>query len=502
MLLQKCINISGKEEIVIYSLKKTEIACQTIKNIIVKIILLCTIILSILILYQNIEVVLSAEIFRVLIYFGAIIASIGFMFYYLKFALPEKIYIVLIIIISLASRLCFTLFVQTPIYSDFLKMYNAAKDVVAGDKSWLGQTYFSTWGYQIPFVYYEAFILKLFGSSLALKLFNVAYMVVINILIYLIAKECTTSYAAFIVAVLYSIYPAPILLSSVLTNQHISLMFFMLSIYFFLIAPSWSRILLSGIFLFLGNLLRPEAVLIITTMLVFTVTSLTDKIKWEYIKNNLLKILSLFVAFIFLTNLSSTLFKITGVAPNGISNSCPEWKFVIGLDTVTNGTYSERNAYIVSIKDSDLRLQEAKKIISTSLQECKSIPLFFWEKLKIMWANMENTSWSLLHIQKDKPILNEITYEEVINNIVYFDKAIYILLHILIITTCIIIWIAPITQNHIPFFFIVLIFVNYIAYLFIEVQTRYRYFIMPSFFISTSVVFDLISKWLKNRQTG
>ena len=118
------------------------------------------------------------------------------------------------------------------------------------DKSWLENSFFSAWGYQIPFVYYEAFILKLFGSELALKLLNVAFMVVTNVLIYLIAGKCTNSRAAFITAVLYSVYPAPVLLSSVLTNQHISLMFFMLGIYFYLVNPSWRRALISGIFLF------------------------------------------------------------------------------------------------------------------------------------------------------------------------------------------------------------------------------------------------------------
>ena len=97
---------------------------------------------------------------------------------------------------------------------------------------WLEKPFFSIWCYQIPFVYYEAFILKLFGSELVLKLLNVAFMVVTNVLIYMIAREWAGPRAAFAVAVLYSVYPAPVLLSSVLTNQHISLMFLMLGIYF------------------------------------------------------------------------------------------------------------------------------------------------------------------------------------------------------------------------------------------------------------------------------
>jgi len=428
-------------------------------------------------------------------YLAVIISFLGFMFFLAKYNVPEKLYLILILIISLIPRLCFIIMVQTPVSGDFLLMYNAAKSVIAGDKSWLDKPYFSNWGYMIPFVYYEAFILKLFGSDSALKLLNAAFMVVTNILIYLAAKKCTDSRTAFISAVLYAIYPAPVLLSSVLTNQHISLMFFMLCIYFYLVNPTWIRVLLSGVFLFLGNLMRPEAVLILAAILFHTFFSLAGKLKWEHIKDIILKTLIVFVVFASLTWLAQVLFKATGAAPFGISNNCPEWKFVLGLDTHSKGIYNEKNAYIISIKDPDERYNEAKRVISDSLGECKNIPLFLWEKTKNMWANMESPSWSLSHIQGNRPVWKDsnFTYENVIENITCFDKSIYILLHILITAACVILWLNPVSRNHRLFFFVSLVLTNYITYIFIEIQTRYRYFIMPSFFIAVSVVFEMIT---------
>ena len=357
---------------------------------------------------------------------------------------------------------------------------------------WLEKPFFSIWCYQIPFVYYEAFILKLFGSELVLKLLNVAFMVVTNVLIYMIAREWAGPRAAFAVAVLYSVYPAPVLLSSVLTNQHISLMFLMLGIYFYIVSPSWRRILLSCLCLFLGNLMRPEAVLVIAAMLIHTFISFIEDFKWEYIRTALSKTLVLIASFIFLTGAASALLKITGAAPCGISNNCPEWKFVLGLDTESIGVYSEKNAYILNISDPRLRHEEAEKAISDSLRKCKSMPLFLWEKTKRMWANMESDTWSLIHIERSRPVWNEIrcfTFEKAINNIISFDKAVYILLYILIITACVILWLTPAEGNHRAFFFTALILVNYFVYLLIEIQTRYRYFIMPSFFILYAVVF-------------
>lgn len=461
-------------------------------NIAAIIVLICTILLSAITLYQNTEVVLSVKGCSVFVYLTLLLVIVSVTLYFLiKVDIPKKIYIVLIIITSLIPRLCFVLFVQTPVDGDFLLIYNAAREVVAGDKSWLENSFFSAWGYQIPFVYYEAFILKLFGSELALKLLNVAFMVVTNVLIYLIAGKCTNSRAAFITAVLYSVYPAPVLLSSVLTNQHISLMFFMLGIYFYLVNPSWRRALISGIFLFLGNLMRPEAVLIIAAMLIHAFIGLAGNFKWEYIKNVLSRTLVSVIVFVFLAGVSSILFKVTGAAPYGILNNCPEWKFVLGLDTDSKGMYSEKNAYIITIEDPNMRLREAGKVISASFEKCKSIPLFFWEKTKIMWANMEITSWSLNHIEMSRPVWNEhkdFTYEKAINNIIYFDKAVYILLHILIFIAGIILLLSPVSKENRAFFLVTLIFINYTTYLFIEIQTRYRYFIMPSFFILAALV--------------
>lgn len=474
---------------------KTDSACRA-ADIFLKFIILCAILLSVIVLYQNIEVVITAGTLIVFAYLAIITAVIGFMLYLAKFNMPEKLYIMSILIISLIPRLCFIILVQTPVSGDFLLMYNAAEGIISGDRTWIDIPFFSNWGYLIPFVYYEALILKLFGADSALKLLNVAFMVITNLMIYLLARECTNSRAAFISAVLYSVYPAPILLSSVLTNQHISLMFFLLSMYFYIVNRSWAGVLLSGLFLFLGNLMRPEAVLILAAMIVHTLLSLCADFN---VKVALSKMLLILVVFVVLTGLSSVLFKATGAAPYGISNNCPEWKFVLGLDTGSNGTYTDKNSYIISIKDPNQRFNEAKKLISASLRECKNIPLFLWEKTKSMWANMESASWSLMHIQKDRPFwekTGDLTYEQAINHIIYFDKSIYILLHILFTAACILLWMPPVSAKHRACFFIALVLVNYMTYVFIEIQTRYRYFIMPSFFIAASVVYELITKYI------
>lgn len=465
----------------------------------VRTLLIFTILLSAVTLYQNTEIVLSLKAYSVFGYMALITAGVAvLLFLSAKYNIPEKVYLLLTVFFSLVPRLCFSLFVRTPVSGDFLLIYNAAADTVEGDFGWLEKSFFSVWGYQIPFVYYEALILRITGSVLVLKLLNTAYMVVTNVMIYLIVREYEDPRIAFISAVLYALYPAPVLLSSVLTNQHISLMFFMLGIYLYLKSSSWHCTILSGVFLFLGNLMRPEAVLIIAAMFIYTIIRIADRQERMNVKNTLLKTLSVFIVFAFLTGTSSVLFRVTGAAPDGISNNCPEWKFVLGLDTESNGLYNEKNAYIISEKDPRLRNSEARKIISASFEKCPNVLSFFWEKTKIMWAGMETTSWSLRHIETNRPVWNEITnftYKDAINNILYFDKAIYIMIHIMVTVSCIVMLINHVSrQNRRFFLFVALIAVNYIMYLFIEIQTRYRYFIMPSFFILAAVLFKACLK--------
>mgnify|MGYP000994994873 CR=1 FL=1 len=468
-----------------------------IRNNTIKIILLCTIIITMVVLYQNTEVFLSFIPFSFYLLFG-ILLIYGILIFYAKHNLPDMVYILVIILVSFLLRLFFIIIVNTPISSDFLLIYDAAKKVIVGDTSWQEQSFFSTWSYQIPFVYYEALLLKLFRTELILKIFNIAFMVSTNVLIYLIAKEYTNSRIAFISAFLYSIYPAPILLTSVLTNQHISLFFFITGIYFYLIRPTWLRMILAGTFFALGNLMRPEGILVIGSVILHHLIMIQYNIKWKNLKQHLCKLLLLLLIYGLIMQTSTVLFKITGAAPHGIANNCPEWKFIVGLDTDSMGTYNEKNASIILISDLQTRKEQAKDIIVKSLKSSKNIPLFFIEKFKIMWGRVEATTWSLSHIQNDKIIfqLGDITYRHIIDLVLYFDKGIVIIQLMALIFSCISMWKEQGRNN--MFFFIILIILNYFTYTLIEIQPRYRYFIMPSFFILSAIPIEVFIKKLNS----
>lgn len=462
--------------------------------------LVYAIVISAVTLIQNFEVILQNKAYGVFL-FSACILVIAAVVAFFSQRFPDKLHVFFIAAISLVTRLLFVFSVKTPVSSDFLLIYNAAQDVISGDFSWLRNPFFAVWRYQIPFVYYEAVILKLFGTEQALRIINVFFMTGTNLLIYFIAKRIASPRAALICALLYSVYPAPILLSSVLTNQHISLFFFMLGIYFLLQNSRLYYKAASGFFLFMGNLMRPEgAVIILSIVLYLFITMKPDKKRFI----GILKQTSLLlITFLVMIHLTDSFFRITGATPQGITNAFPEWKFVLGLDSEAKGVYNEKNAHIISISDPEQRKQEALRVISALLQANKNLPGFFYEKSKLMWANFELSSWSLSHIENERPLFGSsttFTYGKLIKFILEFEKCEYLMLLTAVVFSCLLLLIGKISRKkHVSgmcFLFVCLYSLNYTIYLFIEIQVRYRYFIMPFIFILSAVAIQYTVKQL------
>ena len=67
-------------------------------------------------------------------------------------------------------------------------------------------------------------------SIFALKLLNAVWMTGAAWLVYRICRRVMPEWAALYGAFLYSVYPGTVLLTSVLTNQHIAVFFLLLGI--------------------------------------------------------------------------------------------------------------------------------------------------------------------------------------------------------------------------------------------------------------------------------
>lgn len=96
---------------------------------------------------------------------------------------------------------------------------------------------------------------------------------------------------------------------------------------------------------------------------------------------------AVFAAYFALNAAASAAVSASGIAPGGIGNSRPEWKFVIGLDTESGGTYSEANEYILDIADDAERREAAGEAIRASLEGCGDLAGFFWGKVEGLWGS-------------------------------------------------------------------------------------------------------------------
>jgi len=362
-------------------------------------------------------------------------------------------------------------------------MYDAALNVSRNDFSAFQSGYFQTWAYQTPFVLYEALLLRLFGNPFAIEFMNVIFMVGTNLLIYFIVKLIANEKIALVIALLYAFYPAPIFFSSLLTNQHISTFFIYLGIYLAMKSKNWEEIIFSGISLSLGNLMRPEGIVILCSFILVWILILCHAKR----KNkcfSIIKSAALFlVSYFAISAITNSLITGLKINQNGISNQCPEWKFVVGLDNTTDGIYTERNADILQIKDPSIRKQKTLRIIKSSFKNCDNVWTFLYNKTKLMWASNETTSWTLQNY--NHPLR--------ITVILAIDKAIYLFVFILLELALMGEIKKFFDKTHkmdSSFLLILTVVLGYFTvYALIEIQTRYRYNIMPAVFIAASCVF-------------
>ncbi len=457
-------------------------------------------------IFQNLVVVFSEEPLGVITIFAFVLLIAVGIYLFSQAKMQDSTALVIILAVSFGLRLVFILVIHTPLESDFKELFSAAKQLADGDLSWLGSEYFTRWAFQIPFVLYESLLWRLFHSVFVVKLINVFFMLGTNYLIYLISREFVSPRTALVPTLLYAVYPAPIILSSLLTNQHISLFFILLAVYLILRSKKISGAILSGLSLCIGNLLRPEGIVIAVSIAAYALMLLvkrlcSKKIRAPRLSSKAVLCLIMLVSYFCFSSIAGAVFSVSGLAPNGIGNNRPEWKLVLGLNPLTGGEYSDVHEEILTIEDDDLRVEESKKAIGSSFEEYGGgLFSFMYEKTKKMWGENETVYWSLVHLDLGRSILPGLTVGDARHILIQFDKAIYLCIHVLVLLGAVLL-IRQRRQQGDDFDLLYMIWgANYCAYLIIEIQTRYRYFIMPLMFVLASIFLKNIFAGKPDRQ--
>ncbi len=406
-----------------------------------------------------------------------------------KVKLPARVFLPVLIVVSLAVKIGLALAIDARPTSDFELLYNSARQVAAGDYSFHNIQYFVNWGYQTGFVAYEALVIRLFGEgTAALMVLNCLFMTATHCIIYLTVRRLTgDDRAAAFAALLHLFYPAQYLMVSVLTNQHLSACLIWLGLYLIITSerPMRLRPAAGGLIIALGHIIRPLGIIAMAAVAAYFLLCAVTEIKtsgWRTSLGGLIRAGSAVAAYVLTGLLFSVIVVSSGLNPHGTGNNEPLWKFVAGLNMETGGVYGEELAYAVfDIEDPVRRHEVEREYLSRSLNAPLSKwSAFFYRKNRYMWADYESENWSFGRVaSRNRSEAFNQTLEVVVPRALKADKAYYVCLLALALWAALTLLAGRRLEARV--WAVMAVFLLYFgAHLLIEVQTRYRDFIIPA----------------------
>ncbi|KGP91479.1 membrane protein [Pontibacillus chungwhensis BH030062] len=436
-----------------------------------------------------IEDVYSLRDLLLLVVVGIVVLLIGVSI--LRLPIPNLAFVSILLVSAFIIRLVWVLNVDTALLSDFAKLYNAAVSASNGNFAFSDDAYFSRWVYQIGFVMYESLIISIFGEgTMVLKLINVVLGTATVGLVYLIGKSVFNETAGRIAGAVYAIYLPSIVMTSVLTNQYLATFLIFAGLYllverFEISKWSWIGI---GVLLALGHIIRPIGpfVLLAVGIYVFVVYLLKGDHKLKAF-GKLAGIMGVF----FIIQLSvSQAFMASGVTDYPLGNRDPLWKFVLGLNHETDGTYSGSDVEILAPLDGEEREQKQRELIEERLSDPGEVLVLMKDKFQIMWGEEHDSSffWGLTGIEA--PNLKTLLYQ--INNVMFT------LFFVFGVVASVKLLLSKRSEIPMKSLLFVLLVIGYaMIHLIIEVQTRYRFFAMPALIMLQGYGIYLVSERLK-----
>ncbi|MDG0812622.1 ArnT family glycosyltransferase [Cohnella rhizosphaerae] len=260
-------------------------------------------------------------------------------------------FLVLLVAIGLGVRIGWILFNQAPPRSDFLFLYEAAREAASGKFDFAESAYFTSFPYQLGFTMYEAMIIRIFGDSLvALKVIGAAFNMGTAVILYFTGARLFNETCGRIASCFYAFYLPNILMCSVLTNQHLSVFLFFLGCSLLLKRRgsllSW---LWAGLAIGAGQLIRPIGVVYIVGIVLFAMLEVWKKLRegrrrkaWRQ-AGMLVAMIGIYAAIQWAANVS---LHNAGVTQHALSDGDKYWKFMVGLNADANGGLEQRGCAV------------------------------------------------------------------------------------------------------------------------------------------------------------
>ena len=396
------------------------------------------------------------------------------------FVAREQVGIYRILALALFLRLLWILFCKTEPVSDFSALTNAAVQWLSGDTTFVEDAYFIRFPFQIGYVAYEFILLKLFGGHLvSILLFNVFFQTASVYLFYRILKfsaHLSAQMSAY-AALLYAVYLPNIAICSINSNEIPALFFYLLGVDFLLERSDsplfWAA---AGLFVSIGNTLRPIGIIILIAAVLWAVLILAP------VRGA--KLLVAPVVFVAVYLIWHRLFTLI-TPPTALEDLW--FKFILGLNFESVGAYN-----LGDFQWAGDAAQE-QRIIIQRLSDSR-LPTLLIKKFQIMWSHFDSIiGFSVAEHSGDE------------RNFVWLMLSALQRLEYCILFNLICLGIVKrlkVRNAGIPAHYLLssVIAIGYImVYELIEIQTRYRFAVMAFLFL---ICADSLSGYISMSQTG
>lgn len=407
----------------------------------------------------------------------------------LAFLVARKIKVkrfwLLLLVVSFLIRLAAIVVFNFPQTTDFKLMYECALKFANHDFSWNSTPYFIMWPYQSGFVVYEGLLLKLINNIYFLKVLNIIYESLLVVLIYYFSRRLVKEESARVAAILFMVYPYNIYLGTTLANHHIATILSYLGIVFLLSRKKRPySFIIAGILIGLSNVLRPEGIIVIFSYLLYMIFNL----KKDNFKKEVLAFLILLVSYGGINLICSNLIIMSGVNKDGLKNTNPLWKFVLGFNGDSCGYYDANDE--VYLNDKEKELEVIKERLNPSnvgrLVLCKTDRMWLSNKIDVKDSSYDR----VYYIGNIKIRFNDLA------NVVSLTNH-YIFLFVIAMMILGVFRSRKDIIGNENLFFLIMVVVAYLVFLLIEIQPRYLYLIHPSIFILSAYGIEEVMKKIK-----
>lgn len=472
------------------------------QGIISKIIIVCLAIFTTVVLiqmghfltinYLKVEPVLTVLVFLCAIIF---VGGVGFFLYRIRDDDPNLnrlILISLLLIFAIVAIIWLKLVPQTQV-SDFKAFWRTAPKALEGKAIYkYDNDYFAKWAYQTGYLVYVMTVVKVFGHKvIAIQLLNVLYQVLILLMSYILAMQLFKKVGVARLTVFILMIDLDwFALNSQADNQYLGMLLFLVTFYLIMKNKYWAYAM-AGITLGVGSIIRPIGPVVIAGIVVYALLYLfihNNQFNWS----GLGKILITLVIYQVIFSAAGMAIKSSGLNEYGLTNRDSEWKFVVGLDANSNGSYDQGMVNRFNLKDSRAKMSaQEHQVIRENISNLNSTHgwlKLFWNKNETLWASrsttIDFTGFETQHSLKVSNMAKLLGYMGTVMLIIFS-------------------WIGSLklwhNKNQKTFLLVLPLMAYAVVQLLIEVQGRYRLEFLPVIAILGGLGLFTICEWMRSK---